>query len=298
MKKFLVVVTVLAMVVGLGTSPVAAQGGDPVALIASAAIMPFWASGGTFTVFELTSLADNDEMHAFFFNAQCNRVFSMPFRMSEHDALVVFSDELGLDFNGLLAVARSTNNITAIPLQSAITARSHRVSIVADTIGIADAIGATQAEDTTKIWNPLRSAASTITFPGLLTTRWWFVCPTSHVVADLGEGIPQLPPGANLIRFRVYDLDESPLFDAQLNCSCLTEINPAALAPFAFLFESRYVEMVTYVSATPLQNPPSFVMYRQLRFTAPGGFAEDDFGRAPGMSAATLFSGVPQQLAR
>lgn len=292
-----VLIGILLLLATLWIPQAEAQTGDPVTLIASAAILPFWATAGNFTVFELTSLSDNTEMHAFFFNASCNRVFSMPFAMSEHDALVVFSDELGLDFNGLMAVARSSNNITAIGLQSPITARSHKVNIAADTIGIADAIGARVAEDQTRIWNPLRSAASTITFPGD-QTRWWFVCPSNHVVVDLGGGIPSLPPGPALIRFRAYDLDEEPLFDGQLTCSCLTEINPTVLYPFMFGTQARYVEMVTYVSTTPMENPPSFVLYRQLKFTAPGGFNEDDLARAPGMSAATLFTGTPVQGAR
>jgi hypothetical protein len=297
MKKFAVVIAVVSMLIGGAALPADAQTGDPVGLIASAAIMPFWSTGGYFTVFELTSLADNSDMHAFFFNAACNRVFSIPFRMSEHDALVFFGDEVGLDFDGLLAVAKSTNNVTAESLSSPITARSHRVNILADTIGVVDAIGAANAEDVSRTWNPLRSAASTITFPDNATT-WWFVCPQSHVTVDVVTDIPKFPAAASLIRFRVYDLDETPLFDGQLTCTCLTKVVPAALYPFAFALESRYVELATYVSAKPIKDPPAFVLYRQLRFDAPGGFHEDDFGRAPGMSAATLFSGIPYQLER
>jgi hypothetical protein len=194
-------------------------------------------------------------------------------------------------------VAKSTNNITAEALDSAITARAHKVNILADTIGVVDAIGAANAEDLSRTWNPLRSAATTITFPHDATS-WWFLCPQSHVPLDVQEKLPPFPASASLIRFRVYDLDESPLFDGQLVCRCLTEVKPEQLYPFAFAFESRYVELVTYVNDTPIKNPPAFVMYRQLRFQAPGGFQEDDFGRAPGMSAATLFSGTPYQLER
>ena len=109
---------------------------------------------------------------------------------------------------------------------------------------------------------------------------------------DLGGGIPTLPPGANLIRFRAYDLDENPIFDQQFTCNCLTEIVPGLLNA-GFFAAPRYVEMVSYVSDKALENPPSFTAYRQLRFGPVGGFSGEDFGRMPQMSAPSLLTGEP-----
>jgi len=284
----------------LSSGPSDAQTGDPLSLIASAAVIPFWAAGSFITVLELTSLGENPDMHAFFFNAACQRVFSIPFRMSAHDAAIAATDELGLTFNGLVAFTKSVDNITPIALDSPITLRAHRVDFAFDDISVVDPISARVAEDPTRTWNPLRSAATTITFPNnppFSHTRWWVVCPGGNIVIDLGGGIPAFPVGANLIRFRAYDLDEHPVFDQQFNCNCLTEIVPGNLNAL-FNDEARYVEMVTYVAAVPLENPPSFVLYRELRFGPFGGFTGEDFGRAPGMAAATLITGVPQVGAR
>jgi hypothetical protein len=283
-------------------APTDAQTGDPVGLIASAVIVPFWVGQGYFTVFEVTSLGENPAMHSFFFNTQCNRVFSVPFPMTAHDAAIVDSGDLGLSFNGLMALAKSTNAITAQALESAITLRAHRVNFLFDTISLVDAIGAAHAEDPTRTWNPLRSGASTITFPttNLTSTRWWVVCPSAHVPVDLAQGIPPLPPGASRILFRVFDLEEEPLLDLQFTCTCLTEIQPAMLHPILNA-DARYVAMVSYIPGPgeePLANPPSFVLYRELLMGPHGGFHGEDFGRAPGMSAPTLFTGTPVPLAR
>jgi hypothetical protein len=59
--------------------------------------------------------------------------------------------------------------------------------------------------------------------------------------------------------------------------------------------------MVSYIPGPgeePLANPPSFVLYRELLMGPHGGFHGEDFGRAPGMSAPTLFTGTPVPLAR
>lgn len=298
-RKILVALVLLTQVV-VGIGPAEAQTGDPLGLIASAAIIPFWAAGSFLTVFELTSLGENPDMHAFFFAANCSRVFSIPFRMSAHDAAIVGSDELHLTFNGLVAFTKSVDNISPIALDHPITLRAHRVDFAFDDVSVVDPISAANAEDLTRTWNPLRSAATTITFPNappFTATRWWVVCLRNDVAVDLGGGIPPLPAGANLIRFRAYDLDENPVFDQQFNCNCLTEVVPGALNAL-FNAEARYVEMVTYVADKPIDKPPAFVLYRELRFGPFGGFFGEDFGRAPGMSAATLISGTPFQLAR
>jgi hypothetical protein len=275
--------------------PVAAhaQTADPVGLIASAAIMPFWASGPLITVFEITSLGDNPNMHAFFFNANCQRVFSLPFGMTPHDAAIVFSAEFGLNFNGLVAITASENNISPTPLESPITLRGHRVDLIDDALSVIDPIGAVAAEDPTRTWNPLRSGASTITVPS--STIWWFVCPqnNTHLKADVGLpafGFPAMPPAPDLIRMRVFDLDEEPLLDIQVTCTCLTRVQVDQLHP-VFDQDNRYVELVATISETPIANPPAFVLYREVNFSG-GGFVAEDFGRAPGIGAATLLTGV------
>jgi hypothetical protein len=286
------ILILLALLIGFffGGVPAAhAQTADPVGLIASAAIMPFWATGAHLTVFELTSLGENPAMHAFFFDANCRRVFSLPFAMTAHDASIAFSTEFGLNFNGLVAIAGSENNISPSPLEAPITLRGHRVDLVNDALSVIDPIGAVAAEDPTRLWNPLRSGASTVTVPS--STLWHFVCPqsNSHLRADL-FGIPPLPPAPDLIRMRVFDLDENPLLDIQVSCGCLTTVVVDQLHPI-FDQDNRYVEMVATLSERPIANAPAFVMYRQVNFDV-GGFKAEEFARAPGIGAATLLSGV------
>jgi hypothetical protein len=271
---------------------------DPVGLIGSAAVIPFWAAPPYISVFELTSLGENPDMHVFFFTASCQRVFSLPFAMTAHDAAIAFSDELFLNFNGVAAFAKSVDNISPIALDSPITLRVHRIDLFTDSIAVVDPIAARHAEDPLRTWNPLRSGASTITVPDPpggtnKETVLWVVCPRSNVVTDLGGGIPPMPAGPELIRARAYDLDERPLLDFQFTCQCLTKVEARNLHPL-FLSEPKYVEFVTYLSDRPIANPPSFVMYREIRVQ--GAF--ESFGRAPGMSAATLLSGEPVPLAR
>lgn len=299
-----ILVVILALGVSLSGGGVVGvaegQTADPVQLIASAAIVPFFSGGSVFTVFEVYSLGENPDMHAFFFDANCNRVFSLPFRMSAHDVVISDTIETGANFNGLLALTKSENSITAEALQSAITVRAHRADLLADTLWTVDPIGAAHAEDPTRTWNPLRSAAQTVTFPDIAaigqTTRWWFICPRNHVTVDVGPGIPPFPPGPTQLRARAYDLDEEPIFDFQVNCSCLTEVAPNSLFPVLFS-QARLVELVSYVNEQPIANPPAFVGYRVLKFSV-GTFTEDSFGRMPGMSAATVLSGAPFQNAR
>ena len=267
---------------------------DPVGLIASAAIQPFWGAGNFLTIFEITSLGENPAMHVFFFNATCQRVFSIPFRMSAHDATLVDTHEVGANFNGLAVFAKSENAISASGLEAAITMRGHRVDFAFDVINVVDAIGARHAESPSVTWNPLRSGASTITFPDakpFSSTVWWVVCPQGNLPVDLAS-IPALPPAPSLIRFRAFDLDENPIFDQQFTCNCLTEVVPGVLNA-GFFSEPRYVEMVATLDTKADANAPSFVLYRQLRFGPIGGFHGEDFGRAPGMSAPTILTGEP-----
>jgi hypothetical protein len=273
---------------------------DPVGLAASAVIQPFWGAKPFITIFEITSLGDNPGMHVFFFNANCNRVFSIPFKMTPHDVTIRDTDELFANFNGLAVFSKSNDGISATALESPITARGHRVDFLFDVINVVDPISARHAENLNITWNPLRSAATTVTFPDhapFSNTRWWVVCPQGHLPVDVASGIPPLPPAPSIIRFRAFDLDENPIFDQQFTCNCLTEVKPGELNP-GFFAEPRFVEMVTYLSETPIANPPAFVLYRQLRFGPFGSFHGEDFGRAPGMSAATLLSGEAVQLAR
>jgi hypothetical protein len=273
---------------------------DPVQLIASAGIQPFWGASPFITIFEITSLGENPGMHVFFFNASCQRVFSIPFRMTAHDVTIADTDELFAKFNGLAVFSKSSNAISAEALESPITLRGHRVDFLFDVINVVDPIQGRHAENLNVTWSPLRSGATTVTFPDahpFSSTRWWVVCPQGNLPVDLTSGIPSLPPAPSLIRFRAFDLDENPIFDQQFTCNCLTEVKPGDLNP-GFFAAPRFVEMVTYLSETPIANPPAFVLYRQLRFGPIGGFHGEDFGRAPGMSAATILSGEAVQLAR
>jgi hypothetical protein len=76
--------------------------GDPLGLIASGAIQPFFALGANIAVIEVTSpVGNNFDLHGIFFDANCVQDFSIPIPVSEND-VEIFSAKtaFGVNYNG------------------------------------------------------------------------------------------------------------------------------------------------------------------------------------------------------
>jgi hypothetical protein len=278
--------------------------GDPLGLIGAGAIQPFFASGANIAVVEITSpVGFNLNLHGIFFDASCNRDFSIPLPVTENGVLVFSPDDLGVNYNGLLVIAGTANQVALIPAANPFHVRSEWVSFGADFIRVIDPITIEAAESNPlQTWNPLRSAASfgSPIEGSVFHTEITLVCPSPTFLliwVPVSNGFPAAPPIAfaatkatALIAGVIYDDDEVPLRNITVPCVCITSlplltINTVYGDPTAtnVVF---YTELVTY-SAIPSGAPNTFTGYRAITVTAgvwPGGTG-DDFGRLNNGSA-------------
>jgi hypothetical protein len=249
----------LMMVASLALADEAAAQGngsaDPLGLIASAVIQPFWSSGPQFTLVELTSpVFFNFDLHGVFYSAACLRSISFPRPLTINDIEVFAPEDYGIDFNGLLVLALSSNdfNLSPIPISptfsgSPLHSRGHWVNFLNDHIRVIDPIAVTSAETTGPIqtYSPLRSAASftnpqeSLLVAGADTTIF-LICPRADVYsAELGiggPGFPPPPPSAFSVIWVIYDNEEF-VHDVVLPCFCLTPF-PLTLAAFGGFYQT------------------------------------------------------------
>jgi hypothetical protein len=254
MRRFVAGLTILIFMTL--ASEVAAENngtGDPLGLISSAVIQPYWSAGLDFTLIELTSPVwfndDAGTLHAVFFAANCARLISRTVPLTINGIALIDSDILGVPSgNGLVAIARTSNGVNLIPIpqfpfaapdflnSGPIHSRGHWVSFANDHINKVDPIAVGSAETVTQqTYSPLRSAA-TFTNPqntATTSTTIFLVCP-GPVVALLptSAGFPAAPPLTNSIRVVIYNNEELQL-DTQIACQCLTAVPLATTAAFA-----------------------------------------------------------------
>jgi hypothetical protein len=298
---------------------------DPLGLIASAAIQPFWSSGANFTVIELTSPVNfNTSLHAIFFDATCARDQSIPLPVTRNGILLFTPDDIGIAYNGLAVIARTPNDISLspIPLDAPIHVRGHWVNFANDHIRVLDPISVAAAESTPQqTYNPLRSGAD-FTSPlegSTFSTTIFLVCPAPTVVGSneevtsnrvtgvlpTSEGFPAAPrvafgtTGATSgIVGVIYDDDENPLRNIQVPCVCITPLpvlsinsvyGQASATGASGLF---YTELFTLpVSTTEkVLQPATFTGYRSIVVSDavwPGG-SGDKFSRLNNASSNAL----------
>jgi len=260
MRRFAAGLTILVFMTLAGE--VAAQNNgtaDPLGLISSAVIQPYWSAGADFTLIELSSPVffnnDSGTLHAIFFNAACARLVSRAVPLTINHIALLDSDILGVPAgNGLVAIARTTDGVNLVPLPQApfappnfdfagpLHSRGHWVSFANDHINVVDPIAVSSPETlitapplNQQTYSPLRSAA-TYTNPqntATVATTIFLICP-GPVVAFLpaSAGFPAPPPLTNTIRVVIYNNEELQL-DTQINCACLTAVPLATTAAFA-----------------------------------------------------------------
>src|SRR5262245_17101941 len=237
MRKLIVGLMMVGLLALAGPASAADNGtADPLGLISSAVIQPFWSAGANFTMFEITSpVGFNFFLHMVFFNAACVEDFSVPFDLTGNDILVFAPDDFGIDYNGLATVAWSFNNIDQVPIprDSAIHMQAHWVNIAADYIRVVTPIAVASPETPGgQTWSPLRSAASwSNPLQGTaFSTTIYLVCPSSSVLAEIpaSRGFPAPPRIAfgttrdtSGITGIVYDDDEKVLRDVRVACRCI-----------------------------------------------------------------------------
>jgi hypothetical protein len=234
-----VIVGLMAISLLAFAGPVQAQDngtGDPLGLISSAAIQPFWAEGGNFTIIEITSpvgfnsLPETPNLHAIYFNAACNRSVSEPFPLTQNGMRLLSPDISGASFNGLAVLAGSLNNINLIPMANPIHVKGHWFNFALDSARVVDPISLHATESLpVQTWNPLRSGADWINpvQGGDFATTIYLVCPDLNITRDVLptiSGFPPAPPIASSVTGIIYNDDEEKLRDIFINCDCLTTV--------------------------------------------------------------------------
>jgi len=237
MRKFAVGLAIIMLLAFVGESAARDNGtADPLGLISSAVIQPFWNLGADFTIVEITSpVWFNNRLHGFWFNAACNKVVSFPAPVTRNDIHLIDTDLSPIgpgNVNGLLLLARSEDFDNLDPILSPIHSRGHWVSFLGDFIRVVDPIAVQSAETWDKwgnqqTYSPLRSAASFTNPQELATianTTIWLVCPSSAVYGAIptSRDFP-VPPATTSSVIAVIFNNEEPEVDVPLSCSCLTE---------------------------------------------------------------------------
>jgi hypothetical protein len=286
MRKIIGVLVGVALVLIVGSANAANNGtGDPLGLIASAAIQPFYSAGPDNTLIEVDSPLDDNQLHVIYFNSNCARLISRPKFVSRKGSIIFLVDEdlAGLgpegNVNGLAVIGRTTNNITVTPIpdDSAIHVRGHWFNLAQDFVRIVDPIAVSSAETGVAVaadkqtYSALRSAASFEAPTDLppFTTTLHLICPTNNVYPDSGlnsAGFP--PPLISAISFPgspltvlgfVYDDDENFIFDFFQSCFCSTMFQLSSISGLygaqspSFL---TYTELVTY-NVVGAATPPA-----------------------------------------
>jgi len=312
MRKSVIGLMVVALLLCAGQAGAVDNGtGDPLGLISSGAIQPFWALGSNIAVIEVTSpVGSNFNLHGIFFDANCAQDFSIPIPVSENDVEIFTANSKGVAYNGLLVIAGTANQVALIPAFNPFHVRSQWVNLAGDFIREIDPISIEAAESGNpplfpkQTWNPLRSAASfgNPIEGSVFHTEIFLICPSPSVLAVVPvlNGFPAPPriafaatkPTA-LIGGVIYDDNEFPLRNIFVPCGCqsmfpVLTLNTVYGDPNAtnFLF---YTELVTYGGGIPAvpPGPNTFMGYRSIIVTAgvwPGGTG-DDFGRLNNGSA-------------
>lgn len=313
MRTLILVLVGLALLVAGPAGAVDNGTGDPLGLIASAAIQPFWSLGTENTLIEVTSPLSDNDLHIVYFNTACNRLLSR-FKFVSWKGAIMFSPDLdGIDANGLAVITSNFNNIAGSPIRDhhAIHVIGHWFNLVADYVHQVDPIAVSSPETGRKFssdrqhYSPLRSAASfgapieqAPTNASPFNTLIHLVCPGPNVVGPAGVLSPQkgfgvAPPiaylpsipasGIGSITGIVYSGDEEPVADFFLPCNCssmfdLDQVSVAYTQPLR-LGPSllSYTELFTH-------NPPLFAPPTPAAFVAPTfvGYRNIGVSTAPG----------------
>lgn len=238
MKKFLVGLLVVGLIAAAAPAmaqpvltQVGAGSGDPLGLLASGAVVPYFGAGaasgaGGFSLLELYAPRTAANVHMFFYDVNCTRAGdSVNVFLTPNDVEVVRVDDIGgaNPTKGLIAMA----NVDATgfillpwPEESGVQARVWWVDAAKGYVRVVDPIGvdtwdghanfkrATQVESSatsTQLYSPMRTSAVYFApFEGpFFNTTIYFVCPNDNVIGSKSSsgistrnGFPALVPGA------------------------------------------------------------------------------------------------------
>lgn len=330
MRKLTVGLVVLGLFVALA-APAMAQTSDPLGLITSGAVLPYFSTGGSVSLLEVYApIQGVPRLHGLFYNENCQRgPESIGIPLTRNDVQIVpLPGATANSANGLLALANADNTGFFLEpmrgfLGEAIIARVIWFNLgTPGFVRTLEPIQIVHAESLPIdgfIWNPLRTAAvfeAPRYITGQLETNLLFICPRnsiqSHTALDFQSNTPAFPnqlfpdiepnfnTTASITRFRIYDLDEHFLRDVSNTCDCITARTlpqiasvyaDATLAPLG-----TYTEVEAFKSGLiDTDNSEPFMVYRQIN-----AFGHDLFGRTTGAHRLNIdeFSFFPIPLQR
>jgi hypothetical protein len=243
LKVALLVVSLLT----LAAVPATAQLADPLSLAASGVLLPFFSdsAAGFVSVLEYVSpvvpttqgfsnpgvFNFTNPLHTVFFNASCVRQnsFSDEETAKQAHAWITTQPPIAItSFNGLAAIATSSNGNDLLPLHFPLHTRTHWIDakngrlrelepIILDTFfslspsflplvetpGAGASIGlcGTPAANTGFCWSPLRSAATFVTPRDTSTVKASIIliCPTADIQQGSAVGAPAAGPPATIL---------------------------------------------------------------------------------------------------
>jgi hypothetical protein len=252
-------------------TPAMAQFADPLGLIASGAVLPYFGSGtgaidpGSISFLEVYSPVGGVPLHMFFFDATCTRggdSVGLPLTTNDVEIIPIAPPfvSAATPVDGLITAADVDGSGFALnPLSNPIHARVLWINVGANMFRTLEPIAIDHFELSGLVWNPLRTAATFFApFVSGISTQLYLICPNDNITSAKSSAafpnsrFPTLLPIAQLgstptpLRLRVYDDEEGFLRDVPSTCNCLTRrdvtaisnIYASPLAPFG-----TYTEM-------------------------------------------------------
>ncbi len=318
MRKLTVGLVVLGLFVALA-APAMAQVADPLGLIASGAVLPYFSSGGSTSLLEVYApIQGVPRLHALFYDFNCARgPESIGIPLTRNDVSIIeLPGSTANAANGLIALGNAdATGFFLEPMRpglgEVIVARVIWFNLsdpgFVRTLEPIQIVHAEALPIDGFIWNPLRSAAlfsAPRHITGALETNLIFICPRNTIqhTAAVGGNTPAFPtqlfpainptfnpgPGPSVTRFRIYDLDEHFLRDVSNTCDCLTlRTLPQISAVYSDAIAAplgTYTEVEAFKSGVISQeNSEPFMVYRQTT-----AFGRDLFGRTTGASRTNI----------
>lgn len=304
LKVGLLVVGLLAVI----ATPAMAQFGDPLALAASGALVPFFGSGNNISVLEIAVPVKAEPapgMHTILYDALCVRGESFPIP----DTVNGLTLRVITGGDGLAAIAKdSGNGINLSPLVDSIHARAYWINAVSPgQFRVLEPITIDNADSPffDHVWNPMRSGATFFAgqegSPTSLKTTLYLICPgtaihsaSSQAAFSTLSGFPSILDfgtpggtafGAGTLRARVYrsapgtPKHEEFLRDWQTGCNCLSTLELTKAS-------TVYVTADTYTELETDGTFAGFTGYKGMKL--PSIPAVDFFGRLSNGNRLTL----------
>jgi hypothetical protein len=304
MRKLIVGLMAVGLLVGAGTASAQAPGSaDPLGLITSGGIVPFFASTGNLSFLEVSSpVGENsgflsNPFHLVFFNAACTRVESVDLPLTTNDIELLDTGIItvqGSPIDGLIAFGGTVDGVNLVPLSNPVHVRVFWADLNNDFVRVLEPISAFNAEASPiQTWNPLRSAATffaPVEGPDFHTTLI-LICPNIGGVFPTAAGFPAFPitaSASNQLLGLVFDDEEDFLRDVLTPCVCLTERDLTAIS--GVYSDTGAAPLGTYTELSGGAVTGGFASFTGYRAISAGGL--DVFGRLSNGSRPGIIDGI------